>query len=174
MSAEQPSNEKQSRRRQRREAEEKQQAAQVQAADEETEEERDEGEDESDSRGITAKKGRPTPGRRNRAIETAQEEGGGNIFTRTLFRIRTYIADTRSEILKVSWPTRDEVISLTRIVLIVTIIASLALGAISLAFTELVRIGLDLPLVFVGFFIIVAAALVVFLVNQNRRSGGSE
>jgi preprotein translocase subunit SecE len=41
-----------------------------------------------------------------------------------------YFRSVRAEILKVTWPTREEAWRLTRIVLVVTIIASIILGAV--------------------------------------------
>lgn len=47
-----------------------------------------------------------------------------------------------AELKKVSWPTRDEAIRLTGIVLLVTAVLSLILWLIDTAFTELVNLVL--------------------------------
>jgi preprotein translocase subunit SecE len=132
-------------------------------------EEDDEGEDEEvNPTALTAKKGRPTPSRR--AQEEAVEEESGNVVTRPVNRLVEYLRDVRSEVGKVSWPTRQEAISLTRIVLLTTIAAALILGVITLLFTELFRYGLQSPIIFVGVFVIVVALVVVFLRRNNDRT----
>jgi len=50
-----------------------------------------------------------------------------------------FAKETVGELRKVSWPTRDEAIRLTAIVLAVLIASSLFLGAIDLLLTELFR-----------------------------------
>ncbi len=125
-----------------------------------------EDEDESASRAITPGKGRATPGRRSQAqIEEAQS---GNFITRPLRRITEYFAGVRSEVQKVVWPTREETVRLTRIVLTTTVLSALALGVISLLFTELFSLGLRSPLVFGVVFVLVLGAFLYYL----RRSSG--
>ena len=51
-------------------------------------------------------------------------------------RVVRYVKATRSELRKVVWPTRDETINLTIIVLIVTIGMSAFLGIIDFLFTR--------------------------------------
>lgn len=128
----------------------------------------DEGEEEVNPTALTAKKGRPTPSRR--AQEEAEVEESGNVVTRPVNRLVEYLRDVRSEVGKVSWPTRQEAISLTRIVLLTTIASALVLGVITLLFTELFRYGLQSPIIFVGLFVIVVALVVIFLRRNNDRS----
>ncbi|MGB7338357.1 MAG: preprotein translocase subunit SecE [Phototrophicaceae bacterium] len=71
--------------------------------------------------------------------------------------IRTYWNEVRTELQKVSWPSRDDVIRLTRIVLIVTAITSIGLGALSVGMTLFLdQFGFDYPLVMVVLFIAIA------------------
>lgn len=49
-----------------------------------------------------------------------------------------FIGETISELRKVVWPTRQEAIRLTLIVIAVTVAAGLILGAVDYGFTELV------------------------------------
>ena len=49
-----------------------------------------------------------------------------------------FIGETISELKKVVWPTRQEAIRLTLIVMAVCFVAGLVLGAIDYGFTELV------------------------------------
>jgi preprotein translocase subunit SecE len=141
--------------------------------DEETEleaEELDEVEEEVSSpstRGITAGKGRATPSRRRQ--EEAEEETG-NVATRGIDRLREYFEGVRSELGKVIWPTREETRRLTIIVLIALIISSLVLGAISLAFTELFKIGLGTPIILLVVMFIGVAGGYFFLRWNSRRT----
>jgi preprotein translocase subunit SecE len=49
-----------------------------------------------------------------------------------------WITEIWSELRKVTWPTRDETAYLTMVVIIVAVIVGVALGAIDVAFNELV------------------------------------
>jgi preprotein translocase subunit SecE len=51
-----------------------------------------------------------------------------------------FINETMGELRKVSWPTRDEALRLTAVVLVVMIASSLFLGAIDGILTELFRL----------------------------------
>jgi preprotein translocase SecE subunit len=54
------------------------------------------------------------------------------------FRLFNYIGEIINELKKVVWLSRRETAYLTGIVLLVTVIASLVLGAIDLGFSELI------------------------------------
>lgn len=111
-------------------------------------------------KGLSEGKGRATPSRRSQKEETSS--GGGNIISRSI----GYFQDVRSEIDKVSWPSRPETIRLTRIVIIVTIISSIALGLLSLILSTVVREGLQQPIIFV-----VAIVLTVVIAIYWMRRG---
>ena len=49
-----------------------------------------------------------------------------------------YLRETRAEVRKVTWPTRDEAINLTTIVLVVTVAMSILLWALDNIFTIVV------------------------------------
>ena len=121
-----------------------------------------------EDRGITAGKGRATPSRRRQD----EEEESGNFFTRTIRNLREYFQGVRSELEKVFWPTRPEVRRLTIIVLVTLVISSLILGAISLIFTELFRIGLTTPIVLIITMLvgIVVGIGVLRISNREERS----
>jgi preprotein translocase subunit SecE len=121
-------------------------------------------ETEEEEHGVTASKGRATPGRRS----TTTSEG--NIVTRTVGGVREYFEGVASELSKVTWPTREDTRRLSIIVIITTVLASIALGIITLAFSELFQIGLGQPLVFLGFFVVVVALGFVFYLRSNRVS----
>jgi preprotein translocase subunit SecE len=149
MSAENTADKKERRRRRRHQAAQESEEEDSQLEVEEVEEE----EDDDDSRSITAGKGRATPGRRN----TQEVVKTGNAVTRFFGSLREYFEGVNSEVRKVAWPTREETRRLTSIVILVTIAASIILGLIGLGFTELFRLGLANPVVFVVFFAIVGA-----------------
>lgn len=123
-------------------------------------------EPEPQERGITAGKGRPTPSRRRQEEE---EEDSGNLATRTFGGIREYFEGVRSELQKVAWPSPAETRRLTLIVLATLIASALILGAVSLVFTELFRIGLSQPAVLLGFmFVAVVGALIYWRTRHGR------
>ena len=53
-------------------------------------------------------------------------------------RIKRWFKETAGEVRKVSWPTREEALALTRIVLIVTVIMSAILGILDFIFARLI------------------------------------
>jgi preprotein translocase subunit SecE len=54
-----------------------------------------------------------------------------------------YFKDTRAELAKVTWPTREEGIRLTTVVLIVTTISAIALFAIDTVFSLIIALLLQ-------------------------------
>lgn len=133
----------------------------------------DDGEDEvSSTRGITAPKGRATPGRRTQEVEEEKSESGIVSGITSPFRsMAEYWEGVRSEMQKVIWPTREETQRLGTIVLVVTIISSLVLGLLSLIFTAIIAAGLNSPLVvFGGIFVLAVVAFGFYLRSSNRGS----
>ena len=51
-----------------------------------------------------------------------------------------YFRDTRAEVAKVTWPTREEGIRLTWVVLIVTVISAIVLFGIDLLFSSIIAL----------------------------------
>lgn len=124
--------------------------------------------EEVTERGLTQSKGRPTPSRRRQEEE---EERQGNLIQRVAGGLREYFEGVRSELQKVTWPTREETRRLTIIVTLTLIISALILGTISLLFTELFRVGLSNAAILLGFmFLAVAAGLIVYRFNSRRPS----
>ncbi|MCA0454549.1 MAG: preprotein translocase subunit SecE [Chloroflexi bacterium] len=125
----------------------------------------------SSNRGITAPKGRATPGRRAQEIQEEKSESGVVATVTSPFRsLAEYWEGVRSELQKVVWPTREETQRLAIIVLVVTIIASLVLGALSLLFNAIIAAGLSSPIVF-G--VILALAIIGFAVYLRTANRGS-
>ena len=134
----------------------------------------DDGEDEgSETRGLTAPKGRATPGRRTQEVEEVKAETGIVHSITSPFRsIGEYWEGVRSEMQKVIWPTRDETQRLATIVLVVTIVSSIVLGLLSLIFSAIIAAGLNSPLiVFGGIFVLAVVAFGFYLRSSNRGSG---
>jgi len=59
-----------------------------------------------------------------------------NFFQRTWYKIRKFIAETIGELRKVSWPSRQEAIRLTEIVIIVIIVMAIILGGLDYIYTK--------------------------------------
>ncbi len=51
-----------------------------------------------------------------------------------------YLKETRAELRKVSWPTRDETVNLTVVVLVVTLGMAAFLGVLDYVFSKLVAL----------------------------------
>jgi preprotein translocase subunit SecE len=66
----------------------------------------------------------------------AQKEKKPNVIQRT----KNWWRQTIGELRKVSWPTKEDALALTRIVLIVTVIMSAILGILDFVFSRLVGI----------------------------------
>jgi preprotein translocase SecE subunit len=164
MSAEDTLNEKSRRRRGLRRQAETEPVDNVEEVDDEAEEYDD---DDSSERGLTEKKGRATPGRRTQEVEVTETDG--NFITRPIRGLGGYIEGVRAEMQKVVWPTREETRRLTTIVLSVTILSALVLGAVSFVFTELFVLGLKSPIIFAVLFVIALGVFFYYLRLSNKR-----
>lgn len=51
----------------------------------------------------------------------------------------SFLSETRSELKKVTWPTRQEVIRLTGVVIAVSVIVGVFIGGLDFVFTELLQ-----------------------------------
>ena len=109
--------------------------------------------------------------RRRKTKPDVEEVETGNFITRPLYRAGTFLQDVRSELGKVTWPTRQETFDLTRIVLVTTILSAITLGIIAALFTELIRLGLEVPAVLIVVVVLAVAAAVYYIRASNRTSG---
>jgi preprotein translocase subunit SecE len=57
---------------------------------------------------------------------------------RRLFRVPSWLEEIVSELKKVTWPTRDEVIYLTTVVIIVSVAVGIVLGGVDIFFNWLI------------------------------------
>ena len=55
-------------------------------------------------------------------------------------KVFQFFKESRAELKKVVWPTRDDVVSSIKVVIISTILVAVILGLLDLGFTELFRI----------------------------------
>ena len=55
-------------------------------------------------------------------------------------KVLQFFKESRAELKKVVWPTKDDVISSIKVVLISTVIVAVILGALDLGFTQLFRL----------------------------------
>jgi preprotein translocase SecE subunit len=102
------------------------------------------------------KKGRPTPSRRNVSSKPASTSGLANV--PVVGGIVRYLRGVISEMQKVTWPSREETINLTQVVLAVTIAFAIGLGLIDTFYTWWFRQALaDDITVFLGIGVIVLA-----------------
>jgi preprotein translocase subunit SecE len=51
-----------------------------------------------------------------------------------------FLRETRDELKKVTWPTRQEVVRLTMVVIVVSLVVGLFLGALDFSFTKLLGV----------------------------------
>jgi len=54
-------------------------------------------------------------------------------------KIKTFLSETRAEMRKVTWPTKDELIESTKIVIIATFVVTLFIGIIDQLLTLIIR-----------------------------------
>ena len=52
----------------------------------------------------------------------------------------TFLKETREELKKVVWPTRDDVVRLTTVVILMSLIVGLFLGGLDFVFTKAIEI----------------------------------
>ena len=94
---------------------------------------------------IPAKETKPAPRESKKEDKSVTRKQQPNFFERAVAGIRRFIAETVGELRKVSWPTRKEATYLTVIVLVVTGIMSVILGAFDWVFSKLFEFILTLP-----------------------------
>jgi preprotein translocase subunit SecE len=119
----------------------------------------------------TGGKGYATPSRRDQN-EEPEDTGVVASVTNPLARFREYLQDVRGELTKVIWPTREEIVRLTRIVLITLIISALTMGFISFVMSKFVEFGLNNPVVLLLAFLAIVAAAVygIQFMGTTKRS----
>ena len=84
---------------------------------------------------------------------------------------RTYLQEVRTELNKVSWPDRPDVIRLLWIVMAVTVASGLVLGGLSIAFSELIKVGVQFPVVFVVIFAAIIGVTIYMFQRDSQKTG---
>jgi len=56
-----------------------------------------------------------------------------------LTRVRNYVTSVRSEIGRVSWPSRKEVVSLTVLIILLAVVLGIYLGLVDVIFQQILR-----------------------------------
>ncbi len=92
-----------------------------------------------------------------------------SFLTRMVEPLARYFRETRAELRKVSWPSRDEAWNLTLIVLAATTVMALILGAGDFVFAEIVRgvVTNSLLWISVGVLVIVAGVVAVYFIERE-------
>lgn len=57
-----------------------------------------------------------------------------------LTRVRNYVTSVRSEIGRVSWPSRKEVVSLTVLIILLAVVLGIYLGLVDVIFQQILRV----------------------------------
>ena len=83
--------------------------------------------------------------------------------------ILRYFRETRAELRKVRWPSREEAWSLTQIVLAVTVSAAIFLGLLDFLFSRLLAGLLDYNGIAIGIAVVMVVGGIVAAVILNRR-----
>ncbi|HET90103.1 MAG TPA: preprotein translocase subunit SecE [Chloroflexi bacterium] len=81
-----------------------------------------------------------------------------------------YLRDTRAELRKVHWPTREEAWNLTKVVLVVTISMAIFLGALDVLFSMELKGIINRSPIAIGALVVVVVASVLTVVILNRQS----
>ena len=92
-----------------------------------------------------------------------------NLLTRVIGPIAGYLRDTRAELRKVTWPTREEAWNLTLIVMGTVIVMSIILGFADFIFGKIMQgiiIG-NVVWVVVGVLVVVAGAVSMYLLSRE-------
>lgn len=124
---------------------------------------------EAEETAVVVGKGRATPSRRH-AEEEEEQARGGNAVSRFIFGMREYFEGVGTEVRKTTWPSREDTLRLSAIVLGTLVAMALALGAIALLFTELFRLGLSNPILLIGFMVLAVGGGLIFARVSARRA----
>ena len=83
--------------------------------------------------------------------------------------VMRYLRETRAELRKVHWPTREEAWNLTKVVIVVTVSMALLLGLLDYLFALELRGIIDGNAIAIGVVVLVAVASVLAVVILNRQ-----
>ena len=81
-----------------------------------------------------------------------------------------YLRETRVELRKVHWPTREEAWNLTKVVMVVTVSMSVFLGLLDYLFAQELKGIFDGSAIAIGAVVVVVVAGVLTVVILNRQA----
>lgn len=92
-----------------------------------------------------------------------------NLFARVIGPIARYLRETRAELRKVTWPTREEALHLTLIVLGTTVVMSILLGIADFIFGRIMAgvITGDLLWVIVGVLTVIGGVAALYFFGRE-------
>ena len=90
-------------------------------------------------------------------------------FDRILQPIARYLRDTRAELRKVTWPSREEAWHLTLVVLGATAVMSLILGASDFIFSKIMQglVTSNLIWIVVGVVIVIGGSAAIYFIERE-------
>ena len=87
------------------------------------------------------------------------------------FKVAEFLQQVKGELQKVTWPTRQESLRLSGIVIAVTIVSSIALGLLDYLYGELFRLGFASPVIFLIVGVILVVGVGGFTLVTRQRGG---
>lgn len=78
---------------------------------------------------------RPGPGRRERRGEQTREESG-----RRVNKLIGFIKEAREELKRVNWPTRQELVESTKVVIVASILLAVFIGVLDFILTKAIKL----------------------------------
>ncbi len=81
-----------------------------------------------------------------------------------------YLRETRAELRKVHWPTREEAWNLTKVVMVVTVSMAVLLGMLDYLFAQELKGIIEGNAIAIGAVVVVVVASVLTVVILNRRT----
>jgi preprotein translocase subunit SecE len=102
-------------------------------------------------------------------VAKATSKSEPNAFNRLGDSVMNFVRDTRAELRKVTWPSREEAWRLTLIVLGAVVAMSLILGAADFLFAEIMRGIVSNSAIWIGLGVVVVAggAVAIYFIERE-------
>jgi preprotein translocase subunit SecE len=81
--------------------------------------------------GVRIPPGLPFPSAQDKALDKVKQ---------ILFVIQQFLKESKAELKKVTWPTSKQTIASTSVVIVITVIVSLALGLVDFGLAKIIRV----------------------------------
>ncbi len=92
-------------------------------------------EESVDNKGVLAK---PAPSIPKRAVQPKKEKSE-NAFSRIFSKTGQFLRDAKTELKKVKWPTRKELLASTAVVIVLTILIAIFLGLVDFGLIKIIK-----------------------------------